>query len=143
MKIKNGELKHIDYKEIREGVYVVPDGVRIIGAWVFSGHVSLRRVVLPETVEVIRENAFWGCTGLEEINLPASIREIGPGAFQNCTRLRCLRTPDVPVIDVQTGTELRPGDPGQCLGGDNHPEHPLCCDGCDCYLLCFPEAMPV
>ena len=36
------------------------------------------------------------------------------------------------VIDV-TGTELTPGDPRNCLGGDNHPERPLCCDGCDYY----------
>ena len=42
------------------------------------------------------------------------------------------------VIDV-TGTELTPGDPQNCLGGDNHPEHPLCCDECDYYLACFPE----
>jgi hypothetical protein len=42
------------------------------------------------------------------------------------------------VIDP-TGTELTPGDPWNCLGGDNHPEHPLCCDECDHYLACFPE----
>lgn len=45
------------------------------------------------------------------------------------------------VIDI-TGTELSPGDPESCLGGDNHPEHPLCCDECDFYLACFPDAMP-
>ena len=45
------------------------------------------------------------------------------------------------VIDV-TGTELTPGDPQNCLGGDNHPEHPLCCDECDYYLACFPEWAP-
>ena len=44
-----------------------------------------------------------------------------------------------PVIDVQTGTELIPGDPQNCLGGDDHPEHPLCCDGCDYLEACFPE----
>lgn len=42
------------------------------------------------------------------------------------------------VIDV-TGTELTPGDPHNCLGGDNHPEHPLCCDNCDYFLDCSPE----
>lgn len=45
------------------------------------------------------------------------------------------------AIDV-TGTELTPGDPENCLGGDNHPEYPLCCDECDHFLKCFPEAMP-
>ena len=45
------------------------------------------------------------------------------------------------VIDV-TGVELTPGDRDTCLGGDNHPEYPLCCDECDYFLLCFPEYMP-
>ena len=45
------------------------------------------------------------------------------------------------VIDV-TGVELTPGKPDECLGGDKHPEYPLCCDECDYFLLCFPEYMP-
>lgn len=46
--------------------------------------------------------------------------------------------PKAKIMDI-TGTELTPGKPNECLGGDNHPEHPLCCDECDCYLACFPE----
>lgn len=42
------------------------------------------------------------------------------------------------IIDV-TGTPLTPGKPSECLGGDHHPEHPLCCDECDYFLQCFPE----
>ena len=42
------------------------------------------------------------------------------------------------LIDV-TGTPLTPGDPAACLGGDNHPDHPLCCDECDYYLDCYGE----
>lgn len=42
------------------------------------------------------------------------------------------------VLDP-TGTVLSPGDPQGCLGGENHPEHPLCCDNCDHFLKCYPE----
>jgi hypothetical protein len=45
-------------------------------------------------------------------------------------------------IDPLTGTELTPGKPDECLGGDNYPEYPLCCDECDFYLACYPDAMP-
>lgn len=45
------------------------------------------------------------------------------------------------VIDV-TGTPLSPGDPQNCLGGDNHPEYPLCCDECDYMADCYPEFWP-
>lgn len=46
------------------------------------------------------------------------------------------------VIDVQTGTELRPGDPEACAGNGKEDPMACCCDGCDYYLACFPEAMP-
>lgn len=45
------------------------------------------------------------------------------------------------LIDV-TGVELTPGDPQNCLGGDKHPDFECCCDECDFYLQCYPEAMP-
>ena len=41
------------------------------------------------------------------------------------------------VIDV-TGIELMPGEPAACLGGGERGFE-CCCDGCDYYLLCFPE----
>ena len=99
MKIKNGELLHIDHKEIIEGTYVVPDGVTVLGEWIFSGYTSIRRVVLPGTVEVIRGNAFYGCLGLEEIHLPGSIREIGSGAFRNCVGLQKIQLPEISAIE--------------------------------------------
>ena len=45
------------------------------------------------------------------------------------------------VIDV-TGIELAPGDPERCKGNGKKDPMACCCDGCDYYLDCFPEAMP-
>lgn len=45
------------------------------------------------------------------------------------------------VIDI-TGAELAPGDPENCQGNGEHPDFEICCDECDYYLACFPEAMP-
>ena len=45
------------------------------------------------------------------------------------------------LIDV-TGAELKPGDPENCQGNGEHPDFECCCDECDYYLACFPEAMP-
>ena len=47
-----------------------------------------------------------------------------------------------PVIDVQTGTELTPGDPERCAGNGKADPMACCCDGCDYYLACYPDAMP-
>ena len=44
------------------------------------------------------------------------------------------------IIDI-TGIELTPGQPAVCLGnGEQGLE--CCCDGCNYYLLCFPEFDP-
>ena len=44
------------------------------------------------------------------------------------------------VIDI-TGIELTPGQPAVCLGNGKQGFE-CCCDGCDYYLLCFPEFDP-
>ena len=41
-----------------------------------------------------------------------------------------------------TGTWLCPGEPKLCLGNGSFPGIECCCDECDHYLKCFPEAMP-
>ena len=44
------------------------------------------------------------------------------------------------IVDI-TGIELTPGKPDVCLGNGEH-NFECCCDECDHYLLCFPEADP-
>ena len=48
---------------------------------------------------------------------------------------------DLPLIDP-TGAKLLPGEPRICQGNGEHPGFECCCDECDYYLACFPEAMP-
>ena len=49
---------------------------------------------------------------------------------------------DIPkkIIDI-TGVDLTPGEPAICLG-NGAQGFECCCDGCDCFLLCFPELNP-
>lgn len=44
-------------------------------------------------------------------------------------------------IDV-TGAVLFPGYPEFCEGNGKHKGVECCCDECDHFLACFPEAMP-
>lgn len=41
-----------------------------------------------------------------------------------------------------SGTLICPGHPKLCLGSGDIPGIECCCDECDYYLECFPEAMP-
>lgn len=77
---------------------VLPDTVREIGDFAFSGFPRLQSVYLPAHLESIGTYAFAGC-GIEKILLPDSLRHIGNSAFEHC---RCLTEialpPQLPYI---------------------------------------------
>lgn len=44
------------------------------------------------------------------------------------------------LIDPYTGVLLWPGQPDRCPGNGKNPDIECCCDECDYYLECYPEA---
>lgn len=54
---------------------------------------ALRRVFLPDTVKTIGAYAFSGCSALEQIHLPAGLQEISPRMFQGCAALQQVHLP--------------------------------------------------
>lgn len=73
------------------GELILPQGVRGIAPYAFSGNGELTKVVLPESLDWIGEGAFWGCGGLREICFPESVCEIGDRAFEKCRSLSRVR----------------------------------------------------
>ena len=55
----------------------------------------------------------------------------------------CESFPDIlPEVDMDpTGAELRLGRPEICQGNGEDPQFEICCENCDWYLACFPEAL--
>lgn len=49
---------------------IVPDSVKTIGEYAFSGFLRLTGLTVPNTVEKIEYGAFSGCSALTEITLP-------------------------------------------------------------------------
>lgn len=47
------------------------------------------------------------------------------------------------IIDEFTGAELQPGDPERCQGNGEHPDFECCCENCNWYLACFPDALDI
>ena len=68
-------------------MYVIPDGVRIIGHGAFSHCSSLTSIVIPESVTSIEEAAFFRCEGLTSITIPKNVTSIGEYAFCACRKL--------------------------------------------------------
>lgn len=103
--------------------YVIPDGIREIGGYVFQNNLDVSSLVIPEGVEVIgpymafhtsltsiklpstlrriEDCAFRWCY-LSSVEIPAATEYIGRGAFSICDSLRSvtIRHPNVTIGDT-------------------------------------------
>ncbi len=68
------------------GYSVIPDDVKKIGPYAFSG-ADLTSVCIPDSVTSIGSYAFYDCDGLTSIVLPDSVTSIGENAFNGCRSL--------------------------------------------------------
>ena len=67
--------------------YIIPDSVKSIGEYAFSGCTGLTSITIPDSVTNIKDNTFFGCTGLTSITIPDSVTNIGGAAFYGCKGL--------------------------------------------------------
>ena len=67
--------------------YVIPNGIKGIGADAFTMCYELKKVVIPDSVEFIGEGAFASCIWLKDLNIPDSVESIGADAFDSCDLL--------------------------------------------------------
>lgn len=72
------------------GELILPDTVKTIDDFAFSGCTGLTSVTIPGSVTSIGQNTFSGCTGLTSITIPSSVTSIGHLAFYNCTSLTSI-----------------------------------------------------
>ncbi len=80
---------------------IVPEGVKKLGAWVFSYDVNVEVIQLPESLEEIGESAFEYCSVLKEIRIPSKIKKIPPNAFFDCSKLEKVILPEgLEIIDI-------------------------------------------
>ena len=68
----------------------MPDSVRLIGNYSFSGCTALKTIVFGEGLTDIRYQAFANCTGLESISFPDALRTVGREACADCTGLKTV-----------------------------------------------------
>ena len=73
---------------------VVPNGVKEIKSYAFSGCTGLTSVSIPNSVASIGYYAFSGCTGLTSVGIPNSVTSIGGSAFSGCTGLTSVSIPN-------------------------------------------------
>ena len=84
----------IFYPYNKNGAYIIPVSVKIIGYQAFLNCKKLTSITIPDGVHTISEGAFQGCQKLTEVKLPQSIKTIGSLAFSDCTSLKKINIPD-------------------------------------------------
>ena len=81
------------------GKIVFDDVVRRIGSGVFGAYTNsgknstLTSIIIPDSVKQIESFAFSGCTELCVVILPEGLHEIGPRAFVECDKLTSIEIP--------------------------------------------------
>jgi len=63
----------LQYPQGRQGNYVIPDSVMVIGYFAFCDCIGLNSVMIPNSVVEIDGCVFEGCTGLTSLNIPVSV----------------------------------------------------------------------
>ncbi len=81
-----------------EASYTVPDTVKTISYYAFSGAVNLKEVKLPASVSEICEGAFSDCLVLETVNIPEAVTLIDNSVFADCAKLNIAIPPQITAI---------------------------------------------
>ena len=73
---------------------VLPDSVKTLDNFAFTGCQSLKTVIFNDTLTTIGNSAFTGCKSLNNITLPNSLSSLGESVFNGCTSLSNVFIPD-------------------------------------------------
>ena len=79
---------------------VIPEGVKYLNRYSFSGRKGLEYIVIPEGIEHVGNRTFLG-TDLHSVTLPSTIKTIGENAFEGCESLKeiVINTSDTVAIE--------------------------------------------
>ena len=104
----NGELIRSLYLGCKNSI--IPEDVRYIYDYAFSGCQSLTSVTIPSSVHEINRYAFRDCKNLKEVKFSSTINMIWSYAFQGCDSLAKVVLP--------TGRWYAAGGPGKNYVGE-------------------------
>lgn len=72
---------------------VIPNTVKSIGDYAFSGCSGLTSVVVPDSVTHIGEGAFYNCSSLARVEVKGTVASLGKHVFEGCASLEYLSLP--------------------------------------------------
>ena len=74
--------------------YIIPEGVKSIELFAFSGCVNLEIVTLPKSMTTVDDQSFYDCKSLTSIIIPEGVKSIGEHVFNYCENLTDVTIPN-------------------------------------------------
>ncbi len=74
-------------------LYVVPEGIRIIGEYAFDDCYDLKAVVIPDSVITIEDGAFMECQRMKTLEIGNGVTTIGDHVTDYCRELQEIKLP--------------------------------------------------
>ena len=84
----------IDVPTSMKGEFVIPNTVRFIHSYAFSGCSGLTSITIPSSVTTLGDYAFYYCTSLTSVTLSEGVTTIGEHAFYGCSSLTSVTIPE-------------------------------------------------
>ena len=90
-KMENGAF--LDCEQLTDITFGNNSKLESLGLWVFQNCKKLTHVVLPDELKVISSYVFSGCENLESINIPSKVTTLGSAVLTSCPKLQSLTMP--------------------------------------------------
>lgn len=94
MEIRKNVLMKVCDKDIKDGKFVIPEGITTIERCAFYGCYSLTSITIPNSVTSIGNFAFLSCNNLTNVTMGNGVTSIGDHAFESCRSLTGITIPD-------------------------------------------------
>ena len=83
-------LIKVENSNIKNGTFIIPEGVTSIGNSAFYFCETLTSITIPKSLKAIGSNTFSFCKNLTNITIPEGVTSIGSFAFSYCTNLTSI-----------------------------------------------------
>ena len=94
---------------------VIPNSVKSIGRYAFSGCSGLTTISIPSSVTQINNGAFRNCTSLSSVNIPSSVTNVASDAYSGCDNIKSV---ELHCKSVGNAFKEKPSITSLVLGGE-------------------------
>ena len=87
---KDGSILYAQQSNLGGGTYVVPSGVKVLGAYALCNNGTFSNIVLPQGLTTMEEYCLYN-TSIQSLDMPDSVVHVQGNICENCSDLQSVR----------------------------------------------------